>query len=293
MSTTATGLPPTVEVYLAALREELADLASEERDDLLSEVQPSLLEAAAEGDEPIAARLGAPADFAADLRASAGLRAAVARLAATPAIRRAAPVLHELAPVWWAARAYFATGLLAIIAGVDWSARYPGFPRFGSEIGTGVLLAIAFAVSVMLGLRARAAGLALRRTAIALNVLLVVAAALVLARAADPPLLVSPYESFTMTPPPGLSNDGIAIENVYPYDRKGRLLHDVRLYDQLGRPLNVRMDDPDRRPVRDRDGKTALNAFPIRYFDPRTRHVARPNAAPEVSTPPLKTPKLK
>jgi hypothetical protein len=73
MSTTATGLPPNVEGYLAALRAELSDLAPEERDDLLAEVEPSLLEAAADGDEPIAGRLGAPADFAADLRASAGL----------------------------------------------------------------------------------------------------------------------------------------------------------------------------------------------------------------------------
>jgi hypothetical protein len=70
---TATGLPPNVSVYLEALRAELADLAPEEREDVLSEVEPSLLEAAADGDEPIAARLGAPADFAADLRASAGL----------------------------------------------------------------------------------------------------------------------------------------------------------------------------------------------------------------------------
>ena len=68
-----TGLPPNVAEYLSALRTELADLAPEERDDLLSEVEPSLLEAAADDDEPIAARLGPAAAFAADLRASAGL----------------------------------------------------------------------------------------------------------------------------------------------------------------------------------------------------------------------------
>ena len=73
MSTTATGLPPNVEIYLEALRAELADLAPDEREDLLSEVEPSLLEAAAGGEDPIAARLGPAADFAADLRASAGL----------------------------------------------------------------------------------------------------------------------------------------------------------------------------------------------------------------------------
>jgi hypothetical protein len=61
---TATGLPANVSIYLEALGAELADLAPEERDDLISEVEPSLLEAAAEGDEPIAARLGPPAEFA-------------------------------------------------------------------------------------------------------------------------------------------------------------------------------------------------------------------------------------
>ena len=116
-----TGLPPNVAEYLDALRAELADLAPEERDDLLSEVEPSLLEAAADGDEPIAARLGSAADFAADLRASAGLpaaprsapprtglRAAVRELAGHPAAVRAVRVLRELAPVWWVARAYVA-----------------------------------------------------------------------------------------------------------------------------------------------------------------------------------------
>ena len=71
--TTTTGLPPELEAYLAAVRTTLADLAPEERDDLLGEVQAALLEAAGEGDGPIAARLGPPEEFAAELRASAGL----------------------------------------------------------------------------------------------------------------------------------------------------------------------------------------------------------------------------
>src|SRR5918999_326800 len=123
MSTT-TGPPPNVAEYLDALRAELADLAPEERDDLLSEVEPSLLEAAADDDEPIAARLGPAADFAADLRASAGLppaprsapprtglRAALRELAGHPAVIRAASVLRELAPIWWVARAYVAVAV--------------------------------------------------------------------------------------------------------------------------------------------------------------------------------------
>jgi hypothetical protein len=166
MSTTAAGLPPNVATYLAAAKAGLDDLAPEERDDLLAEVEPSLLEAAAGGEEPIAGRLGAPADFAADLRTSAGLppkpapRATgigqrVRVLMASPRIRRAQRTAHALAPVWWAARAYLAVGLLAILLGVDWSVEHPVLPRFGSAAGTALVLALALAGSFALGVRHR------------------------------------------------------------------------------------------------------------------------------------------
>jgi uncharacterized membrane protein len=60
---------PDVAAHLAALERELGDLAADERDDLLEEVEASLLEIE---EDPIA-RLGPPARFAAELRASAGL----------------------------------------------------------------------------------------------------------------------------------------------------------------------------------------------------------------------------
>lgn len=302
MSTTATGLPPNVEVYLAALRAELADLAPEEREDLLSEVDPSLLEAAAEGEDPIAARLGPPADFAADLRASAGLPAAPraqaarpgvrARLAASPALRRAGGVLRELAPAWWAARAYLAAGLLALLLGVGWSVQHPWLPRFGSAAGTALVLALALAGSFALGLRARRGGGALRRAAILLDVVLLVAAVPVLDRAADAPAAMPAIEAVA-SPSTGVVNDGATVENIYPYGRNGRLLHDVRLYDQLGRPLDVPIEDPERRPVLERGGREARNAFPIRYFESGTRRVARPNAGPQITPRALLSPPLR
>jgi len=194
MSTTATGLPASVAAYLAALRAELSDLAPEERDDLLAEVEPSLLEAAAGGDEPIAGRLGAPADFAADLRARRPARA--------PARRR----------------------------GVGAA---PGLPRFGSVGGTALVLAAALAGSFALGLRSRGATDGRRAALVAADLVLLVAAVPVLDRATDAPVPVI----VTGTVPaetPGFAYQGVAVENVYPYDRRGRLLHDVRLCDQLG-----------------------------------------------------------
>jgi hypothetical protein len=308
MSTT-TGLPPNVAVYLAALRAELADLAVEERDDLLSEVEPSLLEAAAEGDDPIEARLGPAADFAADLRTSAGLppapraharptglRSALARLASTPSARRAVAVLGELAPVWWAARAYVAVGLLALLLDVGWSVQHAWLPRFGSAAGTALVLAVTLAASLALGLRSRRAGGTLRRAVVVLDVALLVAALPVLDRATDAPFVVP--EEFTVAPPAeppsGVVLEGVAVENIYPYDRKGRLLHDVRLYDNFGRPLDIRpgAGDRDRRQVVERGGERAFNAFPIRHFEPGTRRVARPDAGPEVAARPLRTPPL-
>jgi hypothetical protein len=82
------------------------------------------------------------------------------------------------------------------------------------------------------------------------------------------------------------------VQNVYAYDRRGRLLHDVRLFDQNGNPLDVgaraAAADPLRRLVRTRGGRRVLNAFPIRYFEPGTRRVAHPNAAPRRRIAPLR-----
>jgi hypothetical protein len=114
------------------------------------------------------------------------------------------------------------------------------------------------------------------------------AAVPVLDRAADAPPVPQIYE-VVAPPSPGLVFDGVAVENVYPYDRSGRLLHDVRLYDSRGRPLELMSSDPDRRPVRERNGARAFNAYPIRYFEPGTRRVARPNAGPEIEPAPLRT----
>ena len=57
-------------------------------------------------------------------------------------------------------------------------------------------------------------------------------------------------------PPAGLAYDGERVQNIYPYDRKGRLLHDVRLFDESGRPLDVLRGgfNPNRATVKARSG---------------------------------------
>ena len=53
--TPTTAVPPEVSEYLAAVRAALDDLPATERDDLLAEVEPSLLDAASEtgGSAPV------------------------------------------------------------------------------------------------------------------------------------------------------------------------------------------------------------------------------------------------
>jgi hypothetical protein len=98
-------------------------------------------------------------------------------------------------------------------------------------------------------------------------------------------------------PAPGLALDGRQVGNVYPYDRRGRLLQDVRLYDETGAPLDVRPGEGrPRRVVADRTGADRyFNAFPIRYFERGTSRVRRPRAGalsespPGIATPPVRT----
>src|SRR3954451_16797612 len=109
---------PEVARYLAAVRGALGDLPASEREDLLAEGESSLLETADESGN-VAARLGPPDEFAAELRAAAGLAPIVER-SRRPLRERLAslrsPALHtrvrELAPIWWVARGYVAVAFI-------------------------------------------------------------------------------------------------------------------------------------------------------------------------------------
>jgi HAAS len=300
MMSATTGLPANVEVYLAELRAELADLAADERDDLLAEVEASLLESA--GDEPLAAQFGPPAAFAADLRASAGLPPKpVAKPPRAPRVdwRAVLERTRVLAPIWWALRGYVAVAGLAWFANAKFSVRQPAIPWFGSAQAGVVAIAAGVLISVALGLFVRVP----RPFAVAGNAILVLALIPVVAHLASPERIpvqsdaslvqqieATRYEQANQ----GLSYNGESVKNIYPYDRRGHLLHDVRLYGDGGRPLDVGRlgGDLTRRPVLTADGE-ALNAFPIRYYEPGTNRVANPDAGPAVDAKPLTTSPLK
>jgi hypothetical protein len=307
--TTTAGSSPQIDAYLEAVGAALADLAPDERADLLAEVEASLVESA--GDSPIAS-LGPPEEFAAELRASAGLgmpltrqasgdplaslRELVVRVAGYPPARALARIARELAPAWWLVRGYLVVVAIAAVCGASWASSHPWLPILGSERMGALAVVVAGALSLAVGVGARRS-----RAPVALALLVVNLAALVAIVPAvrhvqedATPIIVqaapSASDSFADR---ALYDDGGQVLNIYPYARDGALLHDVQLYDQNGKPITLGLgDDPLRRIVRSRIGGTLANAYPVRYRDPGTGRVSHPNAAPYRRAPIVATPPL-
>jgi len=64
----------------------------------------------------------------------------------------------------------------------------------------------------------------------------------------------------------------------------------VLLYDGAGNPIDIgaATSDPNRRLLRTASRYSAIfNSYPIRYYDPGTTRVSRPNAGPPVHVPVL------
>jgi uncharacterized membrane protein len=304
-----------VEAYLAAVRATLSDLPLAERDDLLAEVESSLREAA-DDTGSIGARLGSPEEFAAELRAAAGLhesstamsqptiKETFERLLADPRVAAIRRLGADLAPVWWVTRGYIIVAGLAVVWGTSWSARYPFVPRFGSaELGTyptfprfggaGVglaLIVLAVAASVRFGRKWRSDGSSSRRSVVAFNLVCLALLVPVAAQlGAGAPALTNVVLVREPLAQPGLVNNGTPVQNIYPYSLDGKLLHDVLLYDGAGKAIDIggnpNVPDPDRRVLRTTRNGLLYNAFPIRYYEPGTVRVAHPNAGPPVKTP--------
>lgn len=303
--TTAAHVPSDVETYLARVRAALADVPADERDDLLGEVEASLHETASETGGSVAAQLGPPEDFAAELRSAAGLhpsseptaaglRETIERLASSPRATALLRFVGELAPIWWVIRGYVAVAALALAANTSWSTSHGAVPRIGNaRLGAAAIL-VAVAASIAVGLWSRRRVRARLPLAL-LNVLLfvgVIPVAVHLSHGAQPRFATRIVVQTAIFP--GLAYNGTPLDNVYPYSRDGRLLHDVLLYTDAGTPLNLRAKsyDPLRRILFTKAGGRIYNAFPVRYYQPGTTIVLRPNAGPRVRVPRIATPPL-
>jgi hypothetical protein len=216
---------------------------------------------------------------------------------AHPVVRRSGGLARDLAPLWWVARAVVVVVAVAWLAGLGpstWSQRLPGLPAHSAAL---VLLAAAAAASVLIGAATRRHGRPARRVARAVDVALVLLALPVGGYLLDQRGYVALRpEAVAMEalPASGLSLDGTPVRNIYPYSRDGQALFDVLLYDDAGRPIEIgaHAEDPDRRVPVSSSGEPAFNAFPIRYFEPGTRRVADPEAAPPIARRRLTTPAL-
>ncbi|TMM26320.1 MAG: hypothetical protein E6F94_06435 [Actinobacteria bacterium] len=303
--TTAAHVPSDVETYLARVRAALSDVPAEERDDLLAEVEASLHETASETEGSVAAQLGPPEDFAAELLSAAGLhpsteppaaglRETIERLAGSRQVTTSLRFLRELAPISWAVRGYVAVAALALAANASWSTSHGAVPRIGNAKLGAAAIFVAVAASIALGLWNR--GVARTRLPLAvLNIVLLatlVPVAVHLSHRAQPEVATRVF--IQTEPVPGLAYNGAPVDNIYPYSRDGRLLHDVLLYTAAGTPLNVGTTayDPYRRILATKTGRLVYNAFPVRYYEPGTKMVLRPGAGPKVKVPHIATPPL-
>jgi uncharacterized membrane protein len=312
---TVTSISHDVSSFLADVRAELADLSVEERDDLMAEVEVSVIESASDSPIPIAERLGQPAEFASELRAAAGLRTTPSAVQAGPdaldrlrdvartiaehrRVRAVGSALAVLAPIWWVARGYLVVAGFVLISGAGWSVQHSAVPSWGGGANGAAVLVVATAVSCWLGLR-RFRQVAARLATVALSLVAVAAIFPVVQHLRQPSRAQLVYQALaaeaqfrldTTATSRGLAFDGVPVTNIYPYSRQGRLLHDVLLYDGAGRPLNLGADysDPNRRVLVTRSGSRIFNSFPIRYFEPGTTYVAHPNAGPSVRPPAIK-----
>ena len=246
--------------YLSAVEQELADLPAEDRSALLEDLAQHLEALTTEDDDrPLAVRLGAPAAYAADLRAAAGLpargatgeqgsRSPLDAVLASAAYRRALLALRggrrllvELRPAWWVLRGYLVV-LVPCLLDRHYVKDIPVPAPMGSHLLGAVLVVVAVAASVLLGRRTLPK--VLGAVVVAAGVLLLLAAAVLAndvrsdlrnelfanAWASGPPVPDEAYPLYSRSGP---------VTNVFPYAADGTPLEGVLLYDQDGRPLHV------------------------------------------------------
>ena len=290
--TTASGSSAEIEAYLAAVRASLSDIAEDERADLLAEVEASLVEAAGEGDRPIAS-LGPPEEFAAELRASAGLgepaeapaaprgrrplRALVVGLGQSPVARSALRIARELAPAWWLVRGFLLVAAIAAVTGASWSIEHPWLPHLPSARWSVFLIVVAVvALARARAADARGAGRARRRGDRTER-----------GRAARDRARRAPRQARAVrhgrhggrpdvrSASPD-SSTAVAVSRTSTRTRAaGTLLHDVLLYDQYGNPIKLALGpDPRRRVTRGLERRVDREHVPGPATTTRRRAVA-------------------
>jgi HAAS domain-containing protein len=304
-----------VEAYISDVRARLADVPEEDRADLLEDVASHVREIADEfGPESLQDRLGSPADFAAELRASAGYADVAEEPAAPSRMRRAGRAVagrvrtdanrelwRKLEPGWWVVR-----GVLVGYLALWMTGAHPEFiPRLGNShlLGLGVLVVGAVG-SFKLGERRPATqSLWLRRTRIAAEVGLVFFALTYVGDAGSTHVVF--VDNGVVAQPDACLRDsaGRPISNLYAFDASGQAIPQFFLTDEAGRPIDnlcpdqveIGADGPPKTTyAKDTNGAPVYGVFPrqqtVQVPDPATGNVTeRPVTPPAVVFPQLAT----
>lgn len=312
--------PSRIRDFVAEVAAHFDDLPESDRQDLLDDLEQHLLELAAEDEQGLAAELTSPADYAADLRHSAGLpdrrpdvaapsrmrrlldRATVRarRAAAWPPVAQTLDFLPELRPAWWLVRAWALLAVLAMLTtGGPWTRHVPIPGR--SLLGVMALLG-AIAISVKAGREGADRSGAWRIADAAAAIATVV----VLVGAASSGPAVEYVEVFhdDWQPPILRHPDGEPITNLYLYDLDGNPLTDVLVHDGLGRPVEIGdlqaagFEDIETIHRRDRFGVPVRHLYPLEQYlvgtddggqleqRPRPEPFPSPSASPETPASP-------
>ena len=252
---TAPVTSPSAQAYLAAVKAELADLPADERTELLEDLELHLDSVEAEGgDLPLTARLGPAADYAAELRAAAGLptrepaprrrgprvRRIAALLVGSAALRETRAFLPTLAPAWWVLRGYLIV-LLPCLRQPAGARDFP-VPAPGGSHALGVAAVVA-AVVVSVALGRRRLPRPVTFLVWVIDAVLAVAAFGTLQEAprrlaTHSVQVVRPAQDPAFQFSPLITEHG-PVTDIYPYATDGTPLHDVLLYDQDGRPMQT------------------------------------------------------
>lgn len=250
MSTTTSNETRAID-FAAAVRGHLADLSTEEVEDLTDGLEADLADRLADGGE-----FGDAERYAEELRQAAGLppraEAEAEAKRHRPTVREAAAVLRDgfvrfwdatpgrravrdfaasLRPVWWVLRGLVGAWVLMV-----W-VLHSGFGLLGIAVAAALVL-----VSIQWGRGKWARGrwqVWLRRIANGLAVVLVIP---VLAHAWNA-VSTPQYIDYGPDYLPGLTSNGGQITNIFAYDCMGNPLDGVRLYDQDGAPITTRSSD--------------------------------------------------
>jgi hypothetical protein len=245
--------------YVEEVRAALADLPPRVRDELLEDLPEHLAEVAADesGEGSLTDRLGPPAAYAAELRASAGvsayrketavesaramvgaarsrLRHADTRVGPMIGYAKASDFLRLLSPAWWVLRGYLAA--MVVTYATDSTGGEGLLPRVEGNELLGLLLLIACVVaSIWLGRRTGRLARWPRNLVFGGSALLVLIALFWVEDVDRAARNGNGYGGYSTV----YSNPYEHISDVYVYDPEGRLLTGVRLFDQNGQPIQL------------------------------------------------------